>query len=275
MPANVEPLRYGANPDALPANPVEGVKEVLIGDGEKIIGSIPDIGPLESQTLIDTTYFEEAIALSETEGPVGGDEKEVSFEASTFNPSSVYKNLLEKYGEHFLEWEPETLRVVIADDFDLSDIPDSVWESILAMRVAGVGVTWEDYWAFEKASLAVAGLPVYPGQVQDVSVEDMAELYKVMVEINPEGVLNDEVSRYIAARMFSDGYLYAGAVFPPEVQNHLFSLGAPKDLTDSVHSKIKSILTETKDGVKSLGVVIQELSTSALDIQIGRYLSLL
>jgi hypothetical protein len=276
MPADVKPLTWNTDPDSVPSNPIAEVKEALVGDGESIIGAIPDIGPVESESAFDTSYHDEVILLDEISS-LGSDTQDDTeeFDLTKLAPALVYSNLKEKYGDSFINWEPETLKIVLSDDFELNDIPDNVWESILATRVAGAGIMWEDYTAFEKGSLAVSGSPVHPGTIQHVSVEEMSEMYKLMNSIDPEGTLSDEVARYIAARMHTDGYLYCGSAFPSEVQEFIFELGAPRSLTDSVHEKVLLVLDQNKEGIRSLGVSIEDLGTSAVDIQVARYISLL
>jgi len=154
-------------------------------------------------------------------------------------------------------------------------LPDTVWEAIQATRVAGAGVTWNSYLAFEKAALAISGQPVHPGFIQHVSVEEMAELYKLMTSIDPEGELSDEVDRYIAARMFADNYLYCGNVFPNDIQQHLFTLGTSRELTNAVHEKVNTILNTHNENTISLSASIAALTHSMVDIQVARYISLL
>jgi hypothetical protein len=275
MPADVHQITWGADPDKVPVTPVTEVKEALIGDGEQIIGAIPDIGPVESATVFDVSYYDEAISLGEAKGIIS-DVPEMGLETSLdkLSPEFIYSNLKGKYGESFLNWEPETLKIVLIDDFELDEIPDNLWESILATRVAGDGVTWDDYVAFEKAALAISGNPVHPGKIQHVSVEEMASLYKLMSRISPDEELSDEVARYIAARMHTDGYLYCGHVFPDAVQGFIFELGASRVLTDSVHEHVQGLLMSenVKEAVKES---IEDLGTSEVDIQIARYISLL
>lgn len=277
MPAYVQPITWGADSNKVPITPITEVKEALIGDGHQIIGTIPDIGPVESASVFDVSYYDEAISLGEAKGIVS-DIQSLDLETSLdkLSPEFLYTTIKSKYGESFINWEPETLKIVLMDDFSVEDIPDNVWEAILATRIAGEGIVWDDYTAFEKAALAVSGSPVQPGVFQHVSVEEITALYKLMSSISPEEELADEVARYIAARMHTDGYLYCGRVFPNSVQEYIFELGASKALTDSVHGYIQSMLTgepgEVKDKIRRK---IESLGTSEVDIQIARYISLL
>lgn len=276
MTAIVQEMKWGSDPDRIPVTPVSEAKEVLIGDEKEIIGSLPDIGPVEAATIFETSYYEPGVRLEGADNLASDIESDDQiFNLEKLSPGVLYNTLLKKYSDNFLEWEPETLRIVLKDDFELGDIPDNVWEAILATRVAGSGPTWLNWMAFEKASLAVSGSPVHPGTIQTVSVEEMAVLYKLMTSINPEGELSTEVERYIAARMYADNYLYCGGIFPSEIQNYIFELGAPKSLTDSVHEKVTLILDAHREGTKDLTTSIEELTHSQLDIQVARYISLL
>jgi hypothetical protein len=276
MAAIVQPLTHGSNPDAVPSNNLVEVKEVLIGDGDAIIGSLPDVGPVEAATIFETGYYQTGVALEGADHL--GSDIENSDPASglePLDPASLYLTLLGKYSESFIDWEPETLNLVIKDDFDLGEIPAVLWDKILATRIAGKGVSWNEWLAFEKSALAVSGSPVYPDVIQSVAPEEMSALFSLMRKIHPDKELSDEVSRYVAARMYADNFLYCGTVFPDNVQALIFELGASRQLVDATHEKVTEIVTRVNAGETSVVTAVALLNNSSLDIQVARYLSLL
>lgn len=268
----VRPLFHGDDPEnSIPSS----TREALVGDGVRIIGSVPNPSESDEDDISETIQVDDLqdddIYLGDP-GNVTGDEEdsETDFDLISSSPATIYANLIGKYGNLFLSWEPETLRVVLQDDFDLDFVPDSLWEMIMAIKVVGAGAATEDYVAFEKAALAVAGSPVVPGRIQHVSPSEMAELCKLMKEIYGILDLSDEVERYIAARLFTDGFLFVGDVFPEEVQKHIMELGAPRELVKMTAKKVGEIV----DG-GNIEEDLSALAENAVDIQVARYFSLI
>lgn len=279
MGALIHELRWEDDGDSKPLEVADSQgEEVLVGDGDgEIIASVPVVNRLNSESLGDSSVggSGEEFELDEQYSLIGGDPEE-DWDLITADPASIYKNLYRAYGPKFLEWEPETLETVLKDDFDMDDIPDNIWSSILATRVAASGETRTNYVAFEKAAISIDHAPVHPGTLQDVSPHQMKALWDLIKELdldedgNPDNDLSDEVMRYIAARLHSDDYLYVRGIFPPQVQDFIIELGAPMGLLDMVREKIGSLKSE-----ETLIDFLENMGNSAVDVQVARYFSLI
>jgi len=270
--ALVSLVKYGFDPED------SDLHSALIGDEDSgtIVGSVPIVSKTNIDEIMDISKSPTSgdLFLQENDSTIDQDEEEIDTleELSGAQQSDIYKFLKSHYGDSFIRWEPETLRVVLADDLNSTDIPDNVWETILAIKTAAVGVSWDNYIAFEKSSLAISGMPVDPGSIQYVSPKQMYRMYTFMKEIDPGQTFSDEVLRYIAARLFSDNLVYSIGAFPDDVQTHIESLGVSRDLVTKVSEKLHSFGDLSRDSIPSF---IGELSENAVDIQIARYLDMI
>lgn len=179
------------------------------------------------------------------------------------------RNLMSaKYAQVWIDWEPETLWLVLQDDFSI-EITDNLKNKVLLLKVLLKGESaWDDWFVFQKAVVAINGRKPNFHMVEHVSPLEIAWAVHEMLEIDPAKKFSEEVCRYIAAVLYHDEQVYApNEFFPESVQIYLTDdLGVNAGL-------LKATIRKWQD---EKGRPLQDLGRpeTAVDVQIAHLLEI-
>ncbi len=129
------------------------------------------------------------------------------------HPFALSLLLLDRYGEQYLEWEPETLRSTMKKDEIL--ISDSVWTKILATRVILVSPSpWRQWEQFHWIVTGLAGKPpsfVYMERPEIGFIMSGIDTMKIVDRPRP---FAEDIGKFVATVLRDRGVTYA----PPPMQ---------------------------------------------------------
>jgi hypothetical protein len=126
------------------------------------------------------------------------------------HPMALTLILLNKYGNEYLEWEPEALRTTLKKDETL--ISDSVWTKILAARVGMMSpAPWRQWEQFHHVVNGLAGRPpnfVYLERPEIGFIMAGIDTMKMMDRPRP---FAEDIAKFVAATLRERGIVYAPA----------------------------------------------------------------
>lgn len=129
------------------------------------------------------------------------------------HPMALTLILLDKYGQDYLEWDPEALRTTLKRD-DLA-ISESVWTKILAARVVMMsGSPWRQWEQFNAVTTGLAGRApnfVYLERPEIGFIMAGIDTMKMMDRTRP---FAEDIVKFVAAVLRDRGIVYA----PPPLQ---------------------------------------------------------
>lgn len=123
------------------------------------------------------------------------------------NPVEIYRWLTTIYKDNWLLWESK----VLSNNFKNKKIAisDTNFQLILALRLLVVTQRpWLEPGIFEKVVLALNGIKIHPGIMEDVTPQQMAFAIECMEDISPSNEFSEDVKKYIAAKCFVYGLVY-------------------------------------------------------------------
>ena len=146
---------------------------------------------------------------------VTGEEESTPVEAATTNFAAVTKAnfwhhpdthpvaldlvLLRRYGPQFLEWEAETLRRAVPEDFHSSSLSELNLTKIQAVRTLHlVDTFWEDWEVFLWCTMALNG--IFP----DFSVLQAPTVAQCLVAVDTANHLRDDMPWGVEVKTFLD-----------------------------------------------------------------------
>lgn len=139
---------------------------------------------------------------------VGPQDIRQAFTHRDTHPLALHDVLLEQYGLQYAEWEPETLWVEIDRDYGTSSAANKT--KIQAVRTALMAPFSVTQWElFEILACGFEGIPPKFDYIQKVPPPRGMFAARVINRLYSKPVIGDEVMRYMAASLLSDGYLYA------------------------------------------------------------------
>lgn len=130
------------------------------------------------------------------------------------HPLKVVAELSDGLGEDWVEWDPETIRDTLIKDAGIEP-SDDVMSKIMAVKIvlAAPERFYDDWQAMEKISVALNDASPVPGVVEDVPVEWLSNAVTIVEKIAGAGDFSPDVTKYVAARLFDQGYVVA----PPKL----------------------------------------------------------
>lgn len=192
------------------------------------------------------------------------------FSSRRAHPLRILETLTLKYGEDWVDWEPETLWWAIRKDF--GPLGEIAQNKIGALKVATKTDTpWLDWDTFEDVTLSWNDIIPIFGTVQLTTPAQAAFGVQVLRGIRPEEEFGDEVSIYMAAILEDHGYVYAPEEWFPGAQALLDRREHTRELrvdVENAFSKLRDIdpAMVKWDPTNPLDVHVLKLIT------IGRYL---
>ena len=124
------------------------------------------------------------------------------------HPLTLTLSLLDRYGEDYVSWDPEVLKVTLARDG--IQVSNSVWTKILAARVVlNSPSPWRQWEVFHWVCCGLAG------QQPNITYLEMPVLGHLMLGvdvckvIDPKRPWAGEVEKFIAAALRDDGQVFA------------------------------------------------------------------
>ena len=115
-----------------------------------------------------------------------------------------------KKNPEYLEYEPETILITIADEIKNSPIPDEEFiDLIFGIRSCILSDSaWNYPSVFGNIVDAINLMPVDTSHMSQPSVRDIYRALKVMQKIRPEEDFSDDVISYIGLIALEEGILY-------------------------------------------------------------------
>lgn len=149
-----------------------------------------------------------------------GSEK-IASAANDANAVGLFHALTDRYGRDWHDWEPETLWHALTDLLGSGEPPRNVKDMVLALQVAvNTNAPFEHWHVFENVANAFAGNPVDFGVLQPIELTDAARAIRILLELRPKMIFDDEVWGYIAALAKQSGVvclpaqLFGGSTTP-------------------------------------------------------------
>lgn len=142
--------------------------------------------------------------------------RQTAFTFLDTHPLALDRLLAEKYGVHWLLWEPETLWVSIVKDFRLkSDISNHARSCIQATKtIHSVDSFFTDWQVTQWCTQALDGIIPDFDVLQDTDPGQILHAVSCVSRLRGQVPYNDEVQSWMAACFLSEGLLYA----PPPVE---------------------------------------------------------
>jgi len=140
---------------------------------------------------------------------------------------AIFHTMTERYGRDWHDWEPETLWSTLKD-LRGEESSRGLKEILMALQVVvSTNAPFEHWHIFENVANAFAGNPVDFGILQPIELTDAARTVRILLELRPKMIFDDEVWGYIAAIAKKSGVVYlpkdlfAGSTKPQEILDDL------------------------------------------------------
>lgn len=128
--------------------------------------------------------------------------------SASFNTLGVFKNLNEKFGHEWWDWEPETIWAMAPE------LTGGLRDVVMALQcTVNTNSPFEHWHIFEKVGLAFNNHHVDFGVVQPLEPNEASLTIYILKMIRPKEEFDPEVLGYIAAVCHSAGIVYT----PPEL----------------------------------------------------------
>lgn len=175
------------------------------------------------------------------------------------------ERLKKAYDEEWLDWLPETLRVVIKNRWN--GIGELDFDRLMAMRnLINLGWFWHDVDIFEATVNAFNWISVdhraclHPGPGQIVYAVSVAGMLDKRTR-----VFSDDVAQYIAGIFLNRGYVYIPEEFYLKgVQRYIDIYTGSPEFKEAVESGWKLVVSDEQHA----------LSETSVDIQLARLLAI-
>lgn len=130
------------------------------------------------------------------------------------HPLKLVAELEDALGPEWSDWEPETIRQTVVKEAGVEP-SDDVMAKVMAVKIvlARPDRFFDDAHAFEKISVALNDQTPIMNAVEDVPVEWLSNAVTVVEKLAGGGDFSPEVTKYVAARLFDQGYVVA----PPKL----------------------------------------------------------
>ncbi len=171
---------------------------------------------------------------------------------ASINTIKMFKDLNEKYGQSWWDWEPETVWQTLQHDYAISFVDEKTKNLIQAMQViCKTNFPFEDWHAFEKVGQALNMNPVSFEHVQLMDLDQVAYTIKILETMRPNMKFEDDILGYTAASAKHCGVCYLPEdLFPKGSQDFLDKMGNNEELRDQVAKSNGNYLINTPIGVQ-------------------------
>lgn len=125
------------------------------------------------------------------------------------------------YAEAWHDWEPETMRQVLAEEHGYEG--DDVLNMVGALQtVLSTDLPFEHWHIFEKVGHGLYGNIVDFALVQPLEPTELAGVFKLLLRLRPDATFEPEIYAYAAGCCHDAGMVYMpGDLFPPQCQAYL------------------------------------------------------
>lgn len=179
------------------------------------------------------------------------------------HPLKLIAELEDALGPEWSDWEPETIRQTVVKEAGIEP-SDDVMAKIMAVKVvlARPDRFFDDAHAFEKISVALNDQSPIMTAVEDVPVEWLSNAVAVVEKIAEPSDFSPQVSKYVAARLFDQGYVVA----PPKLA---FADGKLAEMVGNDDLRRKVILAYPR-ALNAQGLESPADATTPVDVQVRR-----
>jgi len=123
------------------------------------------------------------------------------------NPIALMLLLLDKYGQEYLAWHPDVLKLTL--DRDGVALSNSVWNKILAGRVLLASPSpWRQWEVFHWVCRALAGESPNFVYLEEPQIGHLVAGYAMMKLVDPARTTAWEIDKFIAAVFKNDGIAF-------------------------------------------------------------------
>lgn len=140
------------------------------------------------------------------------------------HPLALDLLLLERYGQEYLEWEPEALRLSLSKDGYL--LSNNVWTKILAVQVLHNSPSpWRQWEVFHWVCLGLNGKPPNFVYLEQPELGHLASGVDMMKIVDRTREFTDEIDKFITVTARHDGVFYLPAPLDfaqPELDEHTY-----------------------------------------------------
>lgn len=139
------------------------------------------------------------------------------------HPVVLALRLLDRYGQEYLEWDPEVLRLTL--DREGIKLSNAIWTKILAARVVISSPSpWRQWEVFHWVSRGLGGLSPNFYFLEEPELGHLMLGIDVMRLFDPQRVISTEVDKFVAAVLKNEGCCFA----PPPLDFAQRELESPK-----------------------------------------------
>ena len=179
-------------------------------------------------------------------GPTGPEAIPEAFTNSETHPLVLGLILLKTFKTEYLGWEPETVWAEIYLSFGRTPSAASR-NKIQAIRSSMVASAPYEAWdIFENVALGLRGLPPRFDMVQQANPLQCAFALDVLSSLRQDVKVSKEVYKYVAAGMFSAGYVYGPGPLEP-CNDYVQKLG--EGSTSSMQDAVRLLVANNSPGV--------------------------
>lgn len=124
------------------------------------------------------------------------------------HPLALALLLLDRYGEAYVEWLPETLKSTL--ERDGLQLSNSSWVKILATRVLLYSPSpWRQWEVFHWTALGLAGQQPNFTFLEEPELGHLVVAADLMRVVDPKRAMGEEVDKFVAATLRSEGIPFA------------------------------------------------------------------
>lgn len=205
--------RKDPTPEPPPQAEIEDPPAIAPAPGEELIEFVTDVGVLKAKELMERIG-----TIAATLGGV----PDPKFAQQTFrlddpalSPVTLEAIVSGAFGINWHGWEPETMKVIYSElGKFLSPISQENVDKLHAYSVLKTSTyPWVDFQAFEKVAMALNGASPEFGHFEDLSPGMILYALGLMDHERPGLPLDEEVTTYIACKLFEHGCIF----FPDNV----------------------------------------------------------
>jgi len=168
-----------------------------IGEILRVMGVPPSM--VSEASVLWTAAATKIAASASTELDVSRDDA---------HPLAIYVMLGSRYGDEWLDWDMEVIQETLAQDTG-KEPSKIVMNKIAALHMVIMSPDefFNDWYAFEKISIALDGQPPRWSLVEDLEPEQMASAVGIVTKIVPGHDFSAELKKYAATRLFDAGFI--------------------------------------------------------------------
>lgn len=185
------------------------------------------------------------------------EEKKASLTPTSVTPIEVLELLNNELDEGWDDFEPETIRVELAELLDIGAGPKLMNMIGALQTVLNTDYAFEMWHVFENVSHAFNENPVSFSVVQPAELDEIALTVRTLQKIRPEIEFEDDVCAYIAASAKNSGVVYLPPeLYPAKAQMFLDNMNNNMELKEQV----KSVWPNYRTGEGALAIQTQRLN---------------